>query len=227
MIYKVGLLGATGRMGSEITSLLSNGYSLGIDQLELSYSISKNRRTEPSAEPVNVWIDFSRPEATLALLETTQEPIVIGTTGFSSSELERIRDCSKKRPILLTANTSPGMNLMMQMLQHSSTTAKLGYDVVASELHHRHKKDSPSGTLKVLLKILEENGNRNIQVQSARVGDEKGTHTISFFSEDEELTLIHRVNNRRVFAKGALLAAHFMARQKKPGLYSFQDLEAT
>lgn len=226
MIYKVGLLGATGRMGTEIASLLSNRYSLGSDQLELSQAVSRSQMMNPSIEPVNVWIDFSRPEATLSLLETVQEPVVIGTTGFSHSDLEIIKNHAQKQPILLTANTSPGMNLMMQMLQHSSVTAKLGYDVVASEIHHRHKKDSPSGTLKALIKILEENGNRNIQIQSARAGDEKGTHTISFFSEDEELTLTHRVNNRTVFAKGALLAAHFMARQKKPGLFSFQDVEA-
>jgi 4-hydroxy-tetrahydrodipicolinate reductase len=117
------------------------------------------------------------------------------------------------------------MNLMMNMLEHSSVAAVLGYDVLASEIHHRGKKDSPSGTMKSLLQILQAQGNKNIQVQSARVGDEKGTHTISFFSDDEELTLTHRVNHRRVFAKGALIAARFIAGQERPGLYSFQDME--
>ncbi|MFM8270386.1 MAG: 4-hydroxy-tetrahydrodipicolinate reductase [Pseudomonadota bacterium] len=214
MIYKVGLLGATGRMGRELVALLEPGFVLGEDRLELS-----------NQEAVKVWIDFSRPEGTLSLLEKIKEPIVIGTTGFNTNQLEKIKNYSEAHPVLLTSNTSPGMNLMMKMLGYSSIAAALGYDVLASEIHHRGKKDSPSGTLKSLLQVLEKQGIKNIQVQSARVGDEKGTHTISFFSDEEELTLTHRVNHRRVFAKGALLAAKFIANQKKPGLYSFQDME--
>jgi len=117
------------------------------------------------------------------------------------------------------------MNLMMSFLEHSSSASQLGYDVLASEIHHRAKKDSPSGTMKTLLDILQRQGFKQIQVQSARVGDEKGTHTISFFSEDEELVLSHRVNNRSVFARGALLAARFVAKDRAPGLYRFQDME--
>jgi len=237
VIYKVGLLGATGRMGQELACLLEPGFVLGEDRLEFCDAIA-NKRTvlsvetipvrqlsDPAREPVHVWIDFSRPEATLELLEKIQEPIVIGTTGFTPSQIEKIITYSTKHPVLMTSNTSPGMNLMMKMLEHSSVAAVLGYDVLASEIHHRGKKDSPSGTMKSLLQILQAQGNKNIQVQSARVGDEKGTHTISFFSDDEELTLTHRVNHRRVFAKGALIAARFIAGQERPGLYSFQDME--
>lgn len=224
-------------MGQELATLLEPGFVLGQDRLEFSDAIAGGQSirsiegirtrtlSEPAREPVHVWIDFSRPEATLGLLETIDVPIVIGTTGFSSIQLEKIKTYSKNRPVLLTANTSPGMNLMMKMLEHSSVAAALGYDVLASEIHHRGKKDAPSGTMKSLLQILQDQGHKNIQVQSARVGDEKGTHTISFFSDDEELTLSHRVNHRRVFAKGALLAARFIASQKKAGLYSFQDME--
>lgn len=237
MIFKVGLLGATGRMGQELAALLESGFLLGEDRLEFSDAVSKNRdiksiegipvRTlsDPPREPVHVWIDFSRPEATLGLLEIIHEPIVIGTTGFNPIQLDKIIQYSKRHPVLLTSNTSPGMNLMMKMLKLSSIAAALGYDVLASEIHHRGKKDSPSGTLKSLLQILQDQGNKNIQVQSARVGDEKGTHTISFFSDDEELTLTHRVNNRRVFAKGALIAARFIANQTKAGLFSFEAME--
>ncbi|NBX91879.1 MAG: hypothetical protein EBQ85_01450 [Proteobacteria bacterium] len=237
MIYKVGICGATGRMGQEISALLAAGFNIEADVLEFSDAVARSHsistidgipvRTlqEPPREPVHVWIDFSRPEATLNLLEATNEAMVIGTTGFNERELKIIQKYALTRPILLTANTSPGMNMLLTMLNHSSLAAKYQYDILASEIHHKNKKDDPSGTLKTILKVLEAKGNNNIQVQSARVGDEKGTHTVSFFSDDEELTLIHRVNNRRVFAKGALIAARYIAQQSKPGLYSFQDVE--
>lgn len=214
MIYKVGVMGATGRMGREILSLLEPGFIIGEDRLEFG-----------EKGPVHVWIDFSRPQGTLELLKTISEPIVIGTTGFTAEEFQQIKLFSEKHPVLVTANTSTGMNLMMRMLEQSSVAASLNYDVLASETHHKHKTDSPSGTLKALLEILKQQGHSNIQVQAARVGNEKGTHTISFFSEDEELTLTHRVTSRRVFARGALLAARYIASKKDPGLYTFQDIE--
>lgn len=237
MIYKVGLMGATGRMGKELAALLEPGFNLGTDRLEFCDAVAGTNQlraiegipvrtlSESPREPVHVWIDFSRPQGTLELLKTISEPIVIGTTGFSDEEMRQIRAYSERHPVLLTANTSPGMNLMMKMLEHSSVAAGLNYDVLASEVHHRGKKDSPSGTMKALLEILRQQGNANIQVQVARVGDEKGTHTISFFSEDEELTISHRVTNRSVFARGAILAARFIASRREPGLYAFKDME--
>lgn len=238
MILKVGLLGASGRMGLELAALLQPGYVLGEDRLEFCDGISSGGsiksiegvrlRTleEQPREPVHVWIDFSRPEATLELLKKTSTPVLIGTTGFSSEQLKELAEFSKTRPLLLTSNTSPGMNTLIGLLEEASLQNLKDYDVLASEIHHRGKKDAPSGTMKTLLSILESQGFPSPQVQSARVGDEKGTHTISFFSDDEELTLTHRVNHRRVFAKGALLAACFIAKQTQPGLYSFQDIKS-
>lgn len=237
MILKIGVLGASGRMGLEIAALLQSGYVLGDDRLEFCDGISSSRTLksvegielraleDTPREPVHVWIDFSRPEATLKLLKKTNTPMVIGTTGFSDQQLQDIKVFSKSRPLLLTSNTSPGMNTLMSLLENSALNTLQGYDVLASEIHHRGKKDSPSGTMKTLLSILKSHGFSEPQVQSARVGDEKGTHSISFFSEEEELTLTHRVNHRRVFAKGALLAAQFIAKQTQPGLYSFGDIK--
>ncbi|NBW97965.1 hypothetical protein EBR03_00190 [bacterium] len=238
MIIKVGILGATGRMGQELTHLLAPGFECGKDLLELSDAVASSEHSithiegipvrsiqGPPREPVHVWIDFSRPEATLSFLENSSGPIVIGTTGFTASQMDKISQFSKKHPVFYASNTSPGMNLMQLMLEKAAPAARLNYEVLASEIHHRGKKDSPSGTMKTLLSLLTEQGHRNIQVQCARVADEKGTHTISFFSDDEELTISHRVNHRRVFAKGALLAAHFIAQVKEPGLYNFKDVE--
>lgn len=237
MILKVGILGASGRMGLEITALLQPGFILGEDRLEFCDGISAGKSLkaidgvtlrdfdESPREPVHVWIDFSGPEATLRLLEQINTPLVIGTTGFTDQQLKKVEDFSKKQPVLLTANTSPGMNAMMDVLEQGSLSSLRSYDVLASDIHHRGKKDSPSGTMKTLLSVLKDQGFKEAQVNSARVGDEKGTHSISFFSDEEELTLIHRVNHRRVFAKGALLAAQFIAKQKKPGLYRFGDIK--
>lgn len=237
MILKIGVLGASGRMGLEIAALLQSGYVLGDDQLEFCDGISSSRTLksvegielraleDTPREPVHVWIDFSRPEATLKLLKKTNTPMVIGTTGFSDQQLQEIESFSKSRPLLLTSNTSPGMNTLMSLLENLALNTLGGYDVLASEIHHRGKKDAPSGTMKTLLSILKSQGFSEPQVQCARVGDEKGTHSISFFSEEEELTLTHRVNHRRVFAKGALLAAQFIAKQTQPGLYSFGDIK--
>jgi len=237
MILKVGILGASGRMGLEIAALLQPGFILGEDQLEFCDGISTGKSLkaidgvplrgfdESPREPVHVWIDFSRPEATLRLLEQIETPLVIGTTGFTDQQLKKVEDFSKKQPVLLTANTSPGMNAMMSVLEQGSLSSLRSYDVLASDIHHRGKKDSPSGTMKTLLSILKKQGFKEAQVNSARVGDEKGTHSISFFSDEEELTLTHRVNHRRVFAKGALLAAQFIAKQKRPGLYRFCDIK--
>ena len=116
---------------------------------------------------------------------------------------------------------------MLQMLNSIPEASRLGYDILAHEIHHKKKVDAPSGTLKTILKVLEEQGHRGMQVNYGRVGDEKGTHTISFYSPDEEITLTHRVTNRRVFAQGALLAAHFVLKKKTPGLYSFKDIDFT
>lgn len=221
MNLKVGILGSTGRMGKELLALLQPQFQIGTDTLIYSKAISNERQVSLiEGVSIDVWIDFSRPEATLMLLDKIQAPIVICTTGFTETQIKKINDYSKNHPVFLTANTSPGMNLMMQMLKTSSVEDFSETDVVASEIHHRKKLDSPSGTLKSLLRILEEKGIKNAQIQSARVGDEKGTHTISFFSNDEELSITHRVNHRRVFAKGALIAARFIANQQKPGLYT-------
>lgn len=235
MVYKVGILGATGRVGLEIAGLLQSGFSTRGDYLELSDAVANSKKMtsvegvpvrllhEPELEPVHVWIDFSQPQATLGLLEKIQTPIVIGTTGFSQGESARIQEYSKKYPVLLSSNMSPGMNLVLSLLQSVPIPPSLGFDVAVEETHHVKKKDAPSGTALSIIKTLEETGQENIQVNSIRAGSVKGVHKISFIGQDEEFSIEHRVFNRTVFARGALLAAHFLVKQK-PGLYSMEDL---
>ena len=179
---------------------------------------------EPAREPVHVWIDFSRPAGTVALLNNIDCPIVIGTTGFAETDLTHVRAYSERHPVLLAPNTSPGMNLMMGFLEQLPPSANLGYDVVLAEEHHHHKKDAPSGTAKALLSILEAGGNKPVSVLVTRAGGIRGTHTVKLVSEDEEIVIEHRVMDRSLFARGALLGAHFLMRKKQPGLYSMKDV---
>ncbi len=235
MIYKVGISGASGRMGLEVAALLAAGYSLKGNHLEFADAVVGNsklveiegvetRKLEaPAREPVHVWIDFSRPSATLALIETLDCPLVIGTTGFDDSQLERLKAYSKKKAVLLAPNTSPGMALMRKMLRALTGNLSDKFEIVLSEEHHRAKVDSPSGTAKQLLNLLSEQGLESGPVQVTRAGKLLGTHTVRLIASDEELSLTHRTYDRRVFARGALEAALFLA-AKGPGWYSMEDV---
>lgn len=235
MIYKVGILGATGKMGQEVSALMHAGFTQKGDTLEFCDAVARSKKityvdgvpvrtlAEKPFEPAHVWIDFSRPDATLGLLESTKEPVVICTTGFSFQEKERIETEAKKRAILIAANTSPGINLVLSMLEALPTVSKLGFDISIEEVHHTQKVDKPSGTAKILNQTLEMRGNHVQEIHSLRAGGEKGRHRVSFVGQEEEFVIEHRVFDRGVFARGALLAAHFLI-GKEPGLYSMKDV---
>ncbi|NBY19698.1 hypothetical protein EBQ74_05520 [bacterium] len=236
MICKIGICGASGKMGQEIAALIQEGFAIGDCHFELSDAIVGSSRVksidgievrtlkDKAREPVHVWIDFSRPEATIQLLKSINSPVVIGTTGFSDDQWKEVVRYSAKLPVLFAPNMAPGMNSLVKMLEKSSFSPKLGFEVLASESHHKHKKDAPSGTMKRLLKALEQLGYQDTPVQVSRVGEVFGVHHVKFVSADEEITLEHRVLNRRVFAKGALLAAEFICQNQEPKIYSFSEV---
>ncbi len=235
MIYKVGILG-TGKVGKEIASLLSDGFVLGEDRFELSDAISESGSLqsiegipvrqwgEPEREPVHLWIDFSRPEGTLRLLEQVSTPVLIGTTGFTPEQLLRVQEYSTRFPVLLAPNTSPGMKSVLRMAKESADLHALGFASVLEEDHHRFKVDAPSGSAKRILSLLEDVGFQNTQVHSTRAGSLVGTHTVRWIGEGEEILLQHRVTERSVFAKGAIWGAQFLMKQTKAKLYSFEEV---
>lgn len=236
MIYKVGVLGATGRMGTEVTSLLGGGFQHNGDLLELAVAVARNKKPsgiegvevrtlgEHRGEPVHVWIDFSRPEATVRLLEQISEPLVIGTTGFSDSMMGNIKSYATQHPVLLAPNMSPGMNLVMNLLGHIPPHLRLRYDVVISEEHHKTKKDAPSGTAIALREVLGSLGWSDITVQFMRAGATCGIHTVKLVSQVEAIEIRHEVLDRLVFAEGALLGALWLLKMKRSGLYSMNDV---
>ncbi len=233
MICKVGLWGASGRMGQELAFLLRDGYTLFQDHLELVDAVSFSgtlgsveglevrRPTDPAREPLHVWIDFSRPAGTLTLLNEVKGPVVIGTTGFTDDEQKIISAYAEKFPVCLAPNLSPGMAWLRKCLRLGAPS---GFDVVLEETHHTKKVDAPSGSALSLEAILKEKAGKAPQTLSVRAGGSPGEHIVRFVGEDEELRLEHRVWNRSVFAKGALQAALQLVKKKEPGLFSLDDL---
>lgn len=197
--------------------------------------------TEDPPEDAEVLIEFTTPEATVDHL-SYGKPHVIGTTGLSDEQLAKVEEAAKTVAIVLAPNMSVGVNLLRELVRELS--AKLGgsYDIEIVETHHRNKKDAPSGTALFLAwaaaggrdKDLDEvavygregvspRQEGEIGVHALRGGAVVGEHRVIFYSEGEEVEVIHRALSRRTFADGALRAAAFAA-TAEPGLYSMKDV---
>lgn len=224
-------------MGVEIAALLGQGFELGKDFLELSDAVAKSGKitsvegvdvrtwSDDAREPVHAWIDFSRPEATMEMLEHIDAPVVIGTTGFSDAEKKRIAEYAKKHAVLLAANTSPGMSVVRKAIAEALPPAEWGFKAFVTEAHHTQKKDSPSGSANEILRLVEKAGYADVPVHAIRAGGIVGEHELRLVSETEEILIVHRVFDRKVFARGALLgAARLLHAERKTGVYSWDEL---
>ncbi len=194
----------------------------------------------------DVVIDFSAPACTLSITraaKTLAKPMVIGTTGLTEADRNKLRKAAQTIPILFSPNMSVGVNVLFKLL--AVATAALGdaYDVEIIDLHHRQKKDAPSGTAIgmgnviaavrgtmlshkgrfVRQRLMGERPSGEIGIQSLRGGDVVGDHTCIFAGPGERIELIHRAHSRQNFARGALIAANWIATQP-PGLYSMMDV---
>jgi 4-hydroxy-tetrahydrodipicolinate reductase len=196
--------------------------------------------------PSSVVIDFTCPEASLGFLRAAAKehaPMVIATTGFTSEQLAEIERLAKETPVLLAANTSLGVNVLVSLLGRAAKMLGEDYDVEIVEAHHRFKKDAPSGTALALGRaiaqglgrdleqvgihgrkgIVGERGKKEIALLSVRAGDIVGEHTVIFGGIGERLEFIHRAHSRDTFAHGAIRAARWLS-GRKPGLYAMQDV---
>jgi 4-hydroxy-tetrahydrodipicolinate reductase len=169
--------------------------------------------------------------------------IVIGTTGFSAEEMERIKARSAEVRCVLAPNMSVGVNLMFKLVSEAARIIGSDYDIEIMEIHHNRKKDAPSGTAARLAEICARETGRDIEkagvygregltgerrkdeigVMSLRAGDVVGEHTVIFGGTGERLEIAHKAGSRSNFAKGAVLAAIWLA-DKKPGIYDMQDV---
>lgn len=230
--------GFEGKMGKVLYNQIE-----GSDNFKYIGGIEKDTNIADIVTLPDVIIDFSTPDATLAMLEFASSkkiPVVIATTGFSQDQIDIIKNYSKHIPIFKSANMSYETNLMMSLV------AKLATELVSSDIeivdvHHNKKVDSPSGTaLMIADKINEALDNskyyefdrhnkkaprdkNEIGIHSLRGGTEVGKHSVFFFGENESLEISHTVTSRAVFANGALKAAEFIV-AKSPGFYDMSNL---
>ena len=184
-----------------------------------------------------ILIEFSTPDASLGHLRMTARQ------GFAAAQREEIERLAREIPILLSPNMSVAVNVAFRVLADMARLLGDDYDVEISEVHHRFKKDAPSGTAAKMAEVVAqalgrdltkvgvygrhglpgERTRKEIGVHSLRSGDVVGDHTVSFGNLGERLELTHRAQNRDTYVRGALRAAKFIA-QAKPGLYSMQDV---
>jgi 4-hydroxy-tetrahydrodipicolinate reductase len=242
-IIKIGMCGATGRMGSAISELIhkrANEFTLAA---EFSSSSSKESLLE-FCKKSDVIIDFSHPNIlkslTIAACDS-KTPILVGTTGLSEKHLGYLKKLSEYVPVLYAPNTSIGSNLIAMLAARVSKILN-EYDIEIIEAHHRYKKDAPSGTaLMIGQKIAYAQGiNFNeaavfdraskgsrkageIGFSSIRGGGIYGEHEIIFAGDNELVTIGCRALSREVFAEGALFAARLLIK-KKIGLYNMEDI---
>jgi 4-hydroxy-tetrahydrodipicolinate reductase len=224
---------AIGRDAGDLAGIGKAGVSVGADA---AAEITRDR----------VLIEFSVPEASLAHLRLAAHSgarAVIGTTGFTASQRAEIGELAKQTAILISPNMSVATNVAFKLLATMAKALGDEYDVEITEIHHRFKKDAPSGTALRMAEVIAEALGRDLDqvavygrqglpgertrpeigILSLRSGDVVGEHTVSFGTLGERLELVHRAHNRDTYARGALRAARFIA-GRPPGLYSMADV---
>lgn len=239
MALQILLNGAKGRMGQTIAGLAGETGAIIRAELDVGDDLSAH------IAGCDVVIDFSSPQATTKVIEVAlahQKAVVIGTTGHGADEKKRLRALAAKVPCVWAGNFSVGVNLLFALTQRAARVLGADYDTEVVEMHHRFKKDAPSGTAARLLEIILEERKLNagalrhgrsgitgerpgteVGVHSLRGGDVIGDHTVMFAALGERLELTHKASDRAIFARGALRAAAWVATQP-PGVYDMQDV---
>lgn len=214
----IGIIGILGKMGQALVQEIEKDPSLTF------CGFSRNLSSlEDVAKKSCVLIDFSSPLLTLEVINIARKykkPLVIGTTGHIQPIHNLLQDASLEIPIAYAPNFSLGINLLKAILEN---LPNMDYSINILETHHINKKDKPSGTALDLATLLNKKLNKNIPIQSERLGSVVGEHSIMFDLYEESIVIKHSVKSRQVFAKGALEMAKFLL-TAEPGLYSPRDL---
>tara|TARA_B100000579_G_scaffold427344_1_gene435840 strand:- start:1061 stop:1837 length:777 start_codon:yes stop_codon:yes gene_type:complete len=247
------ITGSMGRMGQQIIKSVKKNRNFKIVALTENKKIKKkvgginiDLNSENNLKKANLIIDFTTPKCTFQILKIAsklKKRVVIGTTGFTKSEEDLIKKYSKKIPILKAGNMSLGVNLLVYLTEIASRSLGNNFLSKVFEVHHKHKKDHPSGTAlmlgkgialgknKDLSKIMGKKYfnkksfpyNNKINFNSHRKGKIIGEHEVKFSSGKEVVTLNHESFDRALYSEGALTAAKWLI-NKKPGLYSMRNV---
>lgn len=243
-MLKIGIAGACGKMGMRIASIAAKdpeveisgalerrgapqlGKDLGeiIGVGELGVKVVDDGQAAFSG--IDCLIDFTLPEPTLqhlAVCKDKKVPMVIGTTGFSEEAEAKIKDASEIIPIVFSPNMAIGVNVLFNIVREASRVLGKNFGMKIDETHHVHKKDSPSGTAKMIAKVVKESSGIETEIEAFREGEVIGEHGIVFDGEYEKLEIRHSAKSRDVFAAGAVEAAKFV-KNKPAGLYSMRDV---
>ena len=250
---KLSITGCLGRMGQQLIKSSKTVKDFKLVSLTENRIINKKvsglklqLNTENAFKNAHVIIDFTTPKCTLEVLKIAsklKKRVVIGTTGFSKKEESLIKKYSRKIPILKAGNMSLGINLLMYLTEIASKSLGDNFLSKVFEIHHRHKKDHPSGTALMLGKGIAEGKNKDfyklvgkkflnkkafpyskkINFNSMRKGEIVGNHKVLFSSGKETVTLDHEAFDRALYSEGAFTAARWLM-NKKPGLYSMRNV---
>ena len=242
-----------GRMGQQLIKSSQKNKSFKLVTLTENKLINKKfngikpeLNSDKAFKKTDIIVDFTVPDCTLEILKIAtrlKKKVVIGTTGFNKSQENLIKKYSKKIPILKAGNMSLGINLLMYLTEIASQSLNNEYLSKILEIHHKHKKDYPSGTALMLGKGIANGKNKNlysligkkflnkksfpygkkINFNSIRKDEIIGEHEVMFSSGKEIITLNHEAFDRALYADGALTASKWLMK-KKPGLYSMRDL---
>ena len=250
---KLAITGCMGRMGQQLIKTAKKDKSIRLVSLTENRLIKRKvcgimpeLNTEKALNRADVVIDFTSPECTFEVLKIAsklKKRVIIGTTGFSKNEEELIKKFSKRIPILKAGNMSLGINLLMYLTEITSSSLGNNYLSKVFEVHHKHKKDYPSGTALMLGKGVASGKNKDfykmmgkkflnkknfpygkkINFNSIRKGEVIGEHEVTFSSGKEIITLNHEAFDRALYSEGAITAAKWIM-NKKQGLYSMRNL---
>lgn len=257
---KIAIAGCTGRMGLTLVkavlarpdlTLVCTSERPGFDSAAVNAQLASHGcsnlliTSDPKEMVANAdaIIDFTTPEATLAVAEAVAAKggvHIIGTTGFSEIQQKKIESLASQARFVQSGNFSLGVNLLSGLVAQAAKLLDDNYDIEINEMHHKHKKDAPSGTALMLgksaadarnvdfdkKKILDRNGERkrgDIGFSVLRGGDVVGIHDVIFAGPGETITLSHQAFDRTIYATGAIRAA-LWAKSQKPGLYSMKEV---
>jgi 4-hydroxy-tetrahydrodipicolinate reductase len=258
---KLIVVGAAGRMGKRILSLAmdANQFDIvGAVERQDHPDIGKDAGLVSAAGPINVKLDSTYPAGANIVIDFSQPAaadnsidycvkdgvaLVLGTTGLSDEQREKIKAASEKIPVIYGTNMSVGMNVLFALVGQVASMLGDEYDTEIIEQHHRFKKDAPSGSALTLAEnICKATGKKfpdclnqgrsgkdslrekgTIGIHAVRAGDITGIHSVVFGTLGEKITLNHTAHSRDTFARGALRAAQWLT-DKKPGLYSMADV---